>query len=74
VSYTQYKNGEYVTSWDFECPECSAQWNNEDPASGDGGGEFEEECPGCHKVLLVTAEYSVDYDLRVKEPVPQSQT
>jgi hypothetical protein len=55
------------TSWDFECPKCNAQWNNEGDSYSDGD-EVEEQCPKCDVALLVTATYSVDYDVRLKEP------
>lgn len=58
--------------WDFECPSCGAYWDNGgDPIHE--GDEVEEECPKCEKILLVTASWSVDYELRVKpeeDPCP----
>jgi hypothetical protein len=58
------------TVWDFECPLCEAQWNNEgDPIPE--GKEACEQCPNtkCSAELLVTASWSVDYELRVDEKV-----
>lgn len=65
MSYTEYKDGKYVASWDFECPACGNMWNNESDPIGEGE-EAEEECPGCKAELTVTAHYSVDYELTVK--------
>lgn len=71
VSIQEYKDGKYIASWDFECPLCGDMWNNEgDPFHE--GEECEEECPGCEAVLLVTASYSVDYEVNVK-PAAQSE-
>lgn len=72
MSYVSYKDGKMDTVWDFECPECGGMWNNEsDPI--EEGEEAEEECPGCDKTLIVTAHYSVDYELRVKEPPSEAK-
>lgn len=73
MSFDSYKDGEYESSWDFQCPECGVFWNNEgDPITSHG--EVEDECPGCHRILLISAEYSVDYELRMKEPYSTGKT
>lgn len=65
MSIPEYKDGKYITSWDFECPLCAAMWNNEgDPIAE--GDESDEECPKCHAELVVTASWSVDYEVNVK--------
>lgn len=65
MSYPVYKDGRLDTVWDFECPLCDAHWNNEGDPIGEGE-ESDEECPGCEAQLVVTASYSVDYELNVK--------
>lgn len=52
--------------WDFECPECLAEWNNDGDPYGDGD-EGEEQCPKCGLKLIVTASISIDYDVRIAE-------
>lgn len=67
MSIPEYKNGEYVASWDFQCPLCQAMWNNEGDPIGEGE-EADEQCPRCGADLVVTASYSVNYDVNVKPP------
>lgn len=67
MSIPEYKDGKYIASWDFECPLCGAMWDNDGDPYGEGDQE-EVECPKCEAILLVTASYSVDYEIEVKTP------
>lgn len=69
MSIPQYKDGKYIASWDFECPLCFALWNNESDPIGEGE-EAEEDCPKCGAELIITASYSVDYDVNVRLAAP----
>ena len=65
MSVAEYKDGTFVAYWDFECPLCFHKWDNDgDPIPEDG--EVEEQCPKCKAELLITACYSVDYEVNVK--------
>ena len=73
MSIPEYKDGKYITSWDFECPLCQAMWNNEGDPIGEGD-EADEECPKCKAELVVTASWSVDYEVNVKPAPSKSES
>ena len=53
-------------TWDFECPKCGAEWNNDgDPIPE--GVYIDEECPECEVKLKISANHSVDYDVELDE-------
>lgn len=67
MSIPEYKDGQYVASWDFQCPACGDLWNNDgDPYHE--GEQYSEECPGCGVGLIITASYYVDYEVELDKP------
>ena len=66
MSVPEYKKGQFVRSWDFECPSCGKLWDNHGDYM-EQDESIEEECPGCEKMMVITASYSVDYDVVEKD-------
>lgn len=71
MSTAIYKDNKFVGYSDFECPLCGELWDNSgDPYEQEE--EVEEECPKCKATLIITATYSVSYDVVAKDS-PESE-
>lgn len=73
MSIPEYKDGQFISTWDFECPSCGAFWDNtgDNPEQDE---EVDEECPKCGAEFTAHATWTLDYELTEKPKINAAST